>query len=252
MAYLTRTFLTLSLVLFSSAVALAQSPAVDGVASFKNGDFNAAIQKLKDSKDPVELSFLGQAYEAVKNNRDAGKAYERSFKSGYAVFEKTIQQWVASTPKSTLNVALAPLDEVIRASISSADSAIRLKSGIANDNEWRVKAKALLDVKRLEIAGEQIHPFALIDARPRIVTFPRPAFTSDPCRKPDLNEFTIRLWTIYHADGQTLSVIPRSKWIRGCSEAALIAVREMKFEPGQSNGEPVTVMGLQELSFSTR
>ncbi|MEK7856141.1 MAG: hypothetical protein AAB288_08625, partial [Acidobacteriota bacterium] len=192
----------------------------DGIKSFKSGNFNDAIQRLEKTEDPLELSFLAHAYEAVNRKSDAGKAYERSFKAGYAVFENALVEWDASKPSSSFTTALASLNEIVSVSISSARSAVRLKARMARDNEWMAKASALLAMEKLELADEEILHRDAVDLKFKVIEMPRAAMAYTACHRQNVKDVNVLLWAVFHADGRTISLIPRSKWNIGCNESA--------------------------------
>lgn len=238
--------------MFLSTGIFAQAKVEDGIRCFESGNFDAAIQQLKKTEDPIELSFLAKAYEATGRKSDAGKAYERSFKAGYALFDKALHEWNASKPSSSFTTVLKDLSKILNISISSAEAAVRLKAGMARNNEWLVKANALSAMKRLEIADEEILHRDSVDVELKVTDLPRAALANTACHKPNMNNATVLLWVIFHADGQTVSLIPRSKWNHGCYESAFAAATRLQFEPAQNKGKVVTSIGTVEYSFSSR
>jgi len=236
---------------FSSAELNAQSTVSDGVKSFKNGDFNAAIQQLKNSDDPIERSFLGQSYEAVSKKKEAGKAYERSLKSGYALVEIGLKDWGGSKVDPSFLSFLRSLSETLTVSISSAENAVRL-GAMSSDNEWRLKANTLHYLKRLETDGEEIFRSSEVDASVKLLVKPRARLENTACY-PNPNKGTaVLLQVVFNADGRTITAIPYSTWIKGCSVSAMEAAKLIKFEPAVKNGKPVTTFRILEYSFGQR
>lgn len=242
----------LYVVFFSSTGVFAQEGVSDGIKSFRSGNFDAAIVHLRASEDPVELSFLGQAYEAVNKKGDAGKAYERSLKAGYALFDKALNEWSTSKPPSSFAAALRKLSEILSVSISSAESAVRLKGGMTLNNEWRVKANALFEMKKLEMAGEDILHWDAVDVELRTLAIPHAALSGTACHEPNMNDVHVLLWVVFHKDGRTLAFAPRSKWKNGCNESAMAAATRIRFEPAQKDGKAVTTIRSVSYGFSIR
>ena len=249
MGSLIRSLLTLfCLTIFSSVVLNAQSAGSDGIKSFKNGDFNAAIQQLEKSNDPIELNYLGKSYEAVNKKKDAVKAYERSLKSGYAIFEKGLDAWSASKTNPSFLGFLRGLKEILTVSVSSAENAVRLGES-SMSNEWRLKANALFSMKQLETDNVEVVRTAEVDQKVKLIVRPTAQLVNTQC-EPDPNKGTaVRLKVVFHADGRTISVIPYSKWQKGCSESAIEASKQIKFEPAIKDGKPVITLHVLEYGF---
>ena len=61
---------------------------------------------------------------------------------------------------------------------------------------------------------------------------------------------TVRLQLLLFPDGKSLLVIPSSKWLSGCSEAAILAAAKVKFEPARKDGKPVGAFMTVEYNFN--
>ena len=129
---------------------------------------------------------------------------------------------------------------------------MRLKARMARDNEWMAKASALLAMEKLELADEEILHRDAVDLKFKVIEMPRAAMAYTACHRQNVKDVNVLLWAVFHADGRTISLIPRSKWNIGCNESAMKAAAKIRFEPATKGGKPVTTISGLEYAFSSQ
>ena len=74
-----------------------------GIDLYKRGEFANAVTSLQASADCKDLYYLGLSYEHLGKGKDAKKAFEKSFKSGY---QQMRQDYATSRQRHPKNVYL--------------------------------------------------------------------------------------------------------------------------------------------------
>lgn len=224
-----------------------------GIDLYKKGDFANAVTKLQASSDFKDLYYLGLSYERLGKVKDAKKAFERSFKSGYQHIEKGLlvqpKEIKAGdspvTPVKQLSVQLLNYVPAIQTSFASAERAFALKSDVSMDNEWILKGQFLYAINNLLKRGELAYSMDELDVNIKITAKPFP-------RYPEARngQGTVILWVMFSADGKVTAATPVRSPGSNFSVEAVKASKRIVFTPAIRNGKPVTALRQVEYTFS--
>ncbi len=235
-----------------SAVKAQSTLSNDGFEKYRAKDFEGAIRLLKDSEDPVDLRILGLSLEATGKRKEALLTFDRSFRNGYALFERSFDKWKETTSNSSFLSLLNGLADPLSASLASAESVFDLKSGTYYDNEWRHKANILFNLNKIIKTGTEFYRSNGTDSGVKVITKPRPAISATNCVKRFGLDVTVQLQVFFFPDGKTIMAIPTSKWRKNCSEWSIVAANRMTFEPASKNGKAVGSIKMVEYSYQVR
>ncbi len=238
--------------LYLANIANAQQDDRDlGIELYNRGDLAGAITKLSTSTDPTALHYLGQAFEKTGKPRDAAKAFEQSFKTGFGIVDQKLADRLdrrITTAKENFTTFLKGLRPIIEISFASAENAVRLKAKMAEQNEWLWKANSLLSIGKLIDSEETIFVPDEVDTEMKLTRRPRPAYTDDA--RTANTQGTVTLLVVFRSDGTVNIAIPLNPLPHGLTNEAIIAAKRITFEPAIKNGKPVSVIGKFEYTFS--
>ena len=247
-------FLTLIWALFScfSLIHAQDTTGKGGLERFKDKDFAGAIQLLKNSKDPIDARIVAMSYEGLGKRKEAIRAFDLSFKSGYSLFDDAFQKWTKDKGGKSFLALLSNLSEVISASLSSAESVLRLGGKADVDNEWRHKANILFDLQKIAESSTEFYRSSDLDTPMTILKRSRPLISANICVDRANLDVILQFQVLFHPDGKTVTVIPASKWKKNCHESSVLSAINMTFDPGLKDGKQVGTIKMIEYSFSVR
>jgi hypothetical protein len=208
---------------------------------------------LKNSSDLVDLHYLGYAYERSGNEKEAAKAFDRSFRSGYKEFIDGIILRSSfksdrEPPNDKLSVYLENYSPRIVVTALSARRSLDLKGPSSKGDEWMTRAQMLTEIGRILASDQLVYSAREIDVDAKIGTKPSPGY-SDEARRNSV-QGTIELLVLFDVDGRTKGAIATKSLPHGLTERAYAAARRITFDPGQRAGKPVAMLKAMSYSFS--
>lgn len=224
-----------------------------GIQLFEKGDLAGAIAALKDSDDVVDLHFLATAHERLGHEKEARKAFDRSFRRGYEEFSMDLIARarfgnVQPAPVEKLSPFLEKYADRVIVTGLSAKRSLDLKGDSSKDNEWLMRAIFFAELARILAANEMVYSKRELDVELRISSKPRPGYT-DQARTSN-EQGTVELIVLYGADAKIRAAWPIRPLRHGLTEQAYNATLKQKFTPAEKNGKPVAVLGVTSYSFS--
>lgn len=236
------------LFLFLAALSsFAQTPSVQGgIELFKKGEYQAAVNALKDSKNIKDLYFLGLAYEHLGLMDNAGNAFDRSFMNGYKLIEKELLASLKPKKKSKADVIpvskkVAGLAETIGTATASAKKAFRLQTRMMQGFEWTEKGNFLERIDEILTNGEPIYGNGdEFEKRIKTITKPLPKYATEVGN--------ISFLAVLSPDGK-IAAAPFTLMGERQSEQSYRALLDMTYEPAVVNGKPVTLLSIVYYEF---
>ncbi len=224
-----------------------------GMKLFDNGDFAGAIEALKKSNDLVELNYLGNAYEKVGNMKEAGNAFDRSFKIGFTeladgLIKRTVFAPKNSPPEDKLSVFLENHLGRFITTASSARRTLELKGPSSKSLSSRKKLEMFAEVGRILSSKELVYSGRELDKDVKILSKPRTSYT-DEARKNG-TQGTVELLLLMDADAKIKGSIAIRELPDGLTEQAYLAASRIVFTPAQKAGKPVPVLKVISYSYS--
>jgi TonB family protein len=99
-----------------------------------------------------------------------------------------------------------------------------------------------------DVNGNRIFPGPEVDQKARVVSKPAPMYT-ESARKYGVTG-TVVLRAVFSSDGQITNIAVLRKLPHGLTTRALNAARQIKFLPGQKDGQPVSMVLQLEYNFN--
>lgn len=216
-----------------------------GIELYKKGEFANAVSKLKASDDYIDLYYLGLAYEKLNQKKDAGKAFDASFRRGYQIIENEIRGSITLPgEKSTVGKPLSALLEGIAPNIAitldSAQKAFALKAPVSKENEWIMKGRFLYELNGLIKRGGLAYSLEESDIHVKITARPRPNYT-DAARGGN-TQGTVVLLVIFSENGTVAAAAPLKPLANGLTEQAYMSAQKIVFTPAMKNGKTITTL----------
>ena len=229
----------------------ADKPSV-GIELFNKGDYAGAVQTLKGSKNYVELSYLGLAYEKLGKTKEAGKALDDSFERTFWLITNVLAQKPKifgkhqDAPKGTAGERLNALKEPIAFAVATAAKATALKSGDSKNDLFKKRVELLAGLRSVLERGETIYAEADVTTKLNFTHKPIPRYTDEARR--NLIQGTVFLLALFKQDG-TLIYVPLNTIQGGLMPGIYDAANAIKFTPAMMDGKPVTVLDTLEHRF---
>ncbi len=114
-------------------------------------------------------------------------------------------------------------------------------TGTASCSHSQIKSDASINIKSLERLRSET-------GKLQIISKPLARFTDNARRNE--TEGSVRLRVVFTASGQIGNVVPVSGLPDGLTEQAMVAARQIKFEPATRNNKPITVTKIVEYNFT--
>ena len=249
--------LVLTLLFLGTALALvanAQETAVTspGIELFNKGDYAGAVAALKDTKNYIELMFLGVAYEKLGKGDSAGKAFDDSFERGFWMISAAFAQdpniltKKNPAPQGTAEERLKILQQPIIFALATAEKIKALKTSYSKKDDFKKTVGFLEELSTLLKNGETIYSYADLTTPVKISNLPFPRF-SDEARAAGIYG-KIALLVLFKPDG-TLAMAPFKTLEGAVMNDAYSAARDIKFKPAIKDGKPVAVIGRVDYLF---
>lgn len=238
------------LLLSASHIFAQQTERELGIELYQKGDFTGAVEKLKDDEDAKALHFLGLSLEKLNKQKDAAKAFEKSFKEIHTFFDRKLSNRLSleiTTKMENFSVFLKNLVPKLELGISSARHAVRLKAKMSKQFEWLSKANTLLEIVKLAKSDEIIYAKDEVETDVAISIKPRPSYT-DQARQNNVKG-TVTLLVVFGADGKLAHTIPLESLPHGLTEQSIKAAEKIKFESAVKDGKLVPVIKKVMFSF---
>lgn len=250
-------------ILFLTGAAFAQTDGEQGIKFYNQGDLKGAIAILKNTKDVRGLYYLGLANEKVGETGEAKDAFKKSFTKSYDFFLEKFSEWhVANTPDAKKNILdlLKETEDNNATGLSAAEKAFNIKSDIFQINEWRIKAKVLLDATNLAKANEKIYPSSdksISNAKIAerfLIPFPKYSDGAPLARRNQSpnKPILVKVFIIFGADGTLKLLMPMDEMIDIYTAQVLSGIQKFKFQPATKDGKPVAYHTKLQYSFTTR
>ncbi|HMM80713.1 MAG TPA: energy transducer TonB [Pyrinomonadaceae bacterium] len=250
--------LVLTLLFLGTAFALvanAQESAVTspGIELFNKGDYAGAVAALKDTKNYIELSYLGLAYEKLGNKKEEGKAFDAAVRAGYWIVMEELTGHSASDPKDKDGNSIStPADRIrkaaepIRITLVAALKILSLKTKFGKTNELKMIGNFLTAVNRIIENRETVYSDAELTTKLKVTKKMKPSYT-DIARQSG-TEGTVKFLVLFGADGKAYAA-PIISLENGLTTTAYLASRDLEFTPAAKDGKPVAVFRQVEYSF---
>lgn len=221
-----------------------------GIDLFKKGDYAGAVKALKDTKEPVELTYLGIAYEKLGKMSDAGKAFDESFVQvlahiGAILLPKDASPETADR-KGLGEAVLKAAADPIKFALATAAKIQELKTGYSKRAGFKNSVLLLGELDKLLKNGETIYTDAELDTKLNITRKSWPTYT-DSAREAGTSG-TVVMLVLFKKDGTHISA-PVVLLPNGLTESAMDAAHDTKFKPAKKDGKPVNVLKKVEYSF---
>lgn len=250
-----RSLLALAFVFAIFALSLhAQQPTTSpGIDLFNKGDYAGAVGALKDTKDYIELSYLGLAYEKLGKKKEAGKAFDASVRGGYWIVMEELTGNSASDPKEKDGSSISkPSDRIekaaepIRNTLVAALKILSLKTKFGKSNELKMIGNFLTAVDRIIKNGETVYSDAELTTKLKVTKKMKPSYT-DSARYSG-TEGTVTFLVLFGADGKAYAA-PIISLENGLTTTAYLAALDLEFTPAAKDGKPVAVFRRVEYTF---
>ncbi len=243
-------YLLLLLTIATAAQPAEKSP---GIQLFEKGDFGGAIVLLKTSYDLVDLYYLGAAYEKSGNEKEARKAFDRSFRNGYKEFGEEIIKRSMFDPKQIvpddkLSIYLEKHVGRIAVTAASALKTLELKGPSSNQSEWIMRSRMIGEIGRLLASDQLVYSARELDIDAKINNKPRPGYTDEARRNG--TQGTVELLVLLGSDGKVMGVLPTKLLSNGLTERAYQAATRISFTPAEKADKPVAILKAISYSFS--
>lgn len=255
--------ITLSLTLLYLASSVSAQQIESGIKFYNQGDFERAITLLKNSDEVEDIFYLGLAYEKINETSKAKDAFKKSFAESYDIFFGRFNEWQKADQFGTKKSFFDLLEEVKtnnQIGLSAAEKAFSLKSDIFQTNEWRIKAKVLLDTTTLAKAQDKIYAFSdksISDAKiiqKPFITSPNDnrgvpfARRNQSPNKPII----VTTFIVFGADGKIKLLMPTEDMIDAYTVEVLKGIEKIKFKTASKDNKSVAYHAKIQYSFSIR
>jgi len=95
--------------------------------------------------------------------------------------------------------------------------------------------------------SEKVYKASEVTKRPKVTFKPDAEYTSQAQQNNVTG--TVFLWVVFRSSGEVTNIRPRSGLPFGLTERAMAAARKIKFEPGEKEGQRVSVLMIVEYEF---
>ena len=229
--------------------AAAASP---GISLFNKGDFAGAVAALKGTKNYIELTFLGIAYEKLGKEKDAGKAFDESFERGFWLMSDLLMQKPSivdnkePAPKGTAEARLKLLQQPIVFALATADKIRALKTDYSKKTDFKMTVGFLEGLDTLLKNGETIYSDADLSSKMKLTNLPSPSYSM--AARQNRLEGNVTLLALLRADG-TKVYAPLQSLDSELMESVYSAARDTRFQPATKDGHPVAVLAAIKYAF---
>ena len=228
-----------------------------GINLYQQGHDKEAIDALRLAitrrKDDVEAwHYLGLAFGRQGQTNDARKAHEKAAKLG----EKRLNELLESAPYERFVTAVGPLRHLLAEAADSAEQYLALTSKPSKSKleEWNERRDLLRDYAQLsgpDAGGNtafKAYKPAYVTTKAHILARPEPQYTEEA--RNNQVRGTVVLRAIFAFDGKLRGVRVLHGLPYGLTEAAIKAVRRIRFEPALIGDKPVSQYIQVEYNFN--
>ena len=253
----------LLLTLLCLASDLSAQQTESGIKFYNQGNFERAITLLKNSDEVEDIFYLGLAYEKINETSKAKDAFKKSFAESYDIFFGRFNEW-QKADQSRIKKSFSDLLEEVKTNnqigLSAAEKAFSLKADIFQTNEWRIKAKVLLDTVTLAKAQDKIYAIsdksisdAKIIEKPFIPSPKDLSGTPLTRRNQSPNKpIIVTTFVVFGTDGKIKLLMPTEDIIDAYTVQVLKGIEKIKFNTASKDNKLVAYHAKIQQSFSFR
>jgi tetratricopeptide (TPR) repeat protein len=233
------------------SISFAQADREKGIELFNKGDFNGAVDVLKqvvksNENDVIALYNLGLAYEKLNQNKDAIKYFEKAIKvCGKIINDAVVKKY--SDANYTLTDDLKAYDKELEAAYSSIQRLSELSPKEAkskNNRETFGLIEAFASNSEIAKTFSSEKPTTKL----KITRQPNAPYTNQARQNGVKGE--VRLRILFLANGKIGLIIPISVLSGGLTENSIEAAKQIKFTPASINGKPISVWSMIHYHFT--
>jgi tetratricopeptide (TPR) repeat protein len=229
------------------SIGFAQTDREKGVELFNKGDFQGAVDVLKqvvksNENDVIALYNLGLAYEKLNQNKDAIKSFEKVINVCNNLIQKTIEEKYVGVNETnnieTLGNAIKKHDKELEIGYLSIQKFSQLNPKDVKSQKWADKISIVeMFAPNSEIAK------AISSGKPstnlKITKQPRAGYTDGARRNGTRGQ--IQILALFLASGKVGMVIPLNRLPNGLTENAIEAAKQIEFKPAYVGDKPISV-----------
>jgi TonB family protein len=228
-----------------------------GIEFYENGNFPEALKIFKtvvknNKNDVLGWHYLGLTFDRLGKLSDARKAHEKAAKNGVALL---VSEMTNAKMRDSFD-SLRAIDSQLHYAASSARRYLDLSGSDSRSkqSEANERADLLSDFAKLsspqsiiESLGKVVSS-ADVTTKLRILAKPEPQYTEEARQHQTTGAVVLR--AILGRDGKVHAILPVNPLPYGLTRRAIMAARQIRFEPAIKDGQPVSVLVQLEYHFN--